>query len=587
VLVAGWLAACIEVPIEAEGDLGIPIPLVGGPPGSGPGSVSVPRLAYSGLGCPGPAGGCAGYCDGPPATCLAQAEACTAIAIDTGAPLTVSAHPSAWSIDRRCMELRAGGDLAGDAAALQGAVARIRLVDPPVIEVPAEDGDWTWGVADGTEQVAAVLGGNTLRDFAIEFRHDASTRSMTLLRTFPGNERALADQGRAYLRLQYPNRIVGRIIDDRCELGGIRCEIDDRLPLDGTPEIALRSARLVLDACVAPPPCEILSRDDDDDPLTAAVCEAVDGPSGDACLAADTPSFGGVPMTLVVATGIPGVVLFDDAVRRDFGDPSQLPACSALTGAADLSIRACATGELATLHVPGWPAIPDTPRIKVRALGLVSGNTTATGSQSCTRLEQRRRGLLAQCTSFAETGRPWRPDSDQLGKGRVSFGTVELGDLGLGPSASDPSVSDAPDIDAWLDTWVVDARSGMAAALRRDIGSLPGQPDGLVGTALLTETEVIVDYTEDRAAPGVRVSCLNPRAGACRAAPTCDGEPDGPGALSCCHGLPETLIAARIREGADRPRPRVADACCAALSPSTLAAIQAELGDLCRGVQPR
>jgi hypothetical protein len=60
----------------------------------------------------------------------------------------------------------------------------------------------------------------------------------------------------------------------------------------------------------------------------------------------------------------------------------------------------------------------------------------------------------------------------------------------------------------------------MVMALRRDVNPEALQPDGLLGTALFHDSDVVLDYTDGT--PGVRVSCSDPDDGTCMALPTCD-----------------------------------------------------------------
>jgi hypothetical protein len=64
----------------------------------------------------------------------------------------------------------------------------------------------------------------------------------------------------------------------------------------------------------------------------------------------------------------------------------------------------------------------------------------------------------------------------------------------------------------------------MVTAMRRDTNPEALQPDGLIGTALFSDSEVVLDYTDGT--PGVRVSCYEPGDGTCVALPQCDASDD-------------------------------------------------------------
>jgi hypothetical protein len=132
------------------------------------------------------------------------------------------------------------------------------------------------------------------------------------------------------------------------------------------------------------------------------------------------------------------------------------------------------------------------------------------------------------------------------------------------------------------------------------VGSDALEPDGIVGAAVLRGTETVLDYTEEDEDPGLRISCLEPGTGECLSIPSCHAvDPDEPadkdqaegpdgraGRVSCCYGLPQSLIGRVIREGAEKEPPRVEEACCHALHPDALAQLQAEEAGLCVGIDP-
>jgi hypothetical protein len=127
-------------------------------------------------------------------------------------------------------------------------------------------------------------------------------------------------------------------------------------------------------------------------------------------------------------------------------------------------------------------------------------------------------------------------------------------------------------------------------AMRREIVPVGAQPDGLIGGALLHDTETVLDFTESVEKAGVRVRCLDPGPN-CLAIPSCEPDIDtvdfesaNAGRTSCCFGLPANLIAQVVLDGEDKEPPRVEDACCPALSRAAIADLQSPSLELCTGV---
>ncbi|MCA9710506.1 MAG: hypothetical protein KDK70_31990, partial [Myxococcales bacterium] len=140
-----------------------------------------------------------------------------------------------------------------------------------------------------------------------------------------------------------------------------------------------------------------------------------------------------------------------------------------------------------------------------------------------------------------------------------------LGEATLQPGAQAPRPA------RWIRATVLPADHPLALAVRRDVAPDALEPDGLLGTALLPSTEIVLDYTDIN--PALRVSCLDPHAGRCLVLPDCreDRTP------ACCHGLSLPLLDELIRTLDD-------DTCCGALSAEELADLQ--LAGHCVGVQP-
>lgn len=579
-LLAIGLGACQVEPIGLQGQFGRPIALATGD------ASPLPRLVFVDEGCPGVSavGGCPAGGD----------RQCTSILIDSLAPISALQDRSggASRIELECLEVRAAAGMAAQAPSedeLAQAVTRFRFDNVPVIRAPAEgalDWDWSAGDADQVIEPAGVLGANLLRSTALRVRMPRRGEpSVTFYSEFPGTEANLADAGRTYLPLQFPGRLLGRDLPDRCEVGDDRCELPGFSLTPGQDNSALEATRMVVDACVAMPPCTIryLGRDRLD-PFTPGVCDRVRGPDPElegACAEAGDDERGGETASLVVASGVPGMVLFADSVVRMFGDPLALPGCT--VAAIDGDTRACLVGVDGELHLAGWPSAGvDDPlvRLRVRSVGLVPGLVDTRDILPCDRAGARLDAAAAQCDNFVaaanaagdirNTFPPFSAKSDGSdGDDHVddpsATSLVVLGEASFPVGAFDP------DPDRWIDVTVMPQTHPMVTALRRDVSPEAVEPDGLLGTVLFDDTETVLDYTD--ANPGVRVTCLDPRSGDCYAAPDCrtDGQP------ACCFGMPLELVVDWIVIGED-------DTCCGALSAGELAEVQ-ELGR-CQGLSP-
>lgn len=515
----------------------------------------LPRLAYIDEGCPGASaqGGCDSTGD----------RTCKPLLVDSLAPLTVLGEDGDGGprFSQECLEIRTARGLAAATPAsddLDAAVARFRFAKTPLVRVPSSGSDtWTWfaGTPDASFRAGGVLGGNVLRRFALAFRtpkDDAATVSFYI--EFPGTDEDLADQGRAFIAVQFPGRLLGRDLADRCQIGDDGCRIAGYDIVRGQPNIALEASRMVVDACVAAPPCAV--RYDLDNPFDVGTCSAKTGPESEQDCEPATDG-GGRGASLVVATSVPGLVLFSDSAARMFGPLAALPTCDVVT----VADAACRVPEGGALALPGWPvAGTDTalPRLRVRSVALVAGLAQTRGRAACDRLERRREALLEQCDNFvgafgavldiASTRPPYAADAPT--SSAVIVGEAMVLDPG-----------GVPDSAAWIDTLILPAEHPLPVALRLDVSPEAIQPDGLIGSALFTDTQVVLDYTDPN--PGVRVSCLDPRAGGCMAAPDCTHD----GQAACCHGLPLDLLVDFIVQAED-------DTCCTALSAAELAEIQ-------------
>lgn len=583
--------------IEAEGAFGSPIALASGD------ALGVPRLAWLPEACPGTAGGCTEVCLGAPESC--PASACLPVVVDSAAAITTlsAVDLTDASPARTCFELRSAAGLLGDdAAAMSAARAVFRFSSVPLALAPRDPVgagvDWTWriGNAGAPGHVGGIIGGNLLREFAVQFTHrsDPARFEISFFREFPGAEEVLADQGRAAIPLQFPGILLGKDITDVCQAGGEDCDfmtVFDRQRVAS----ALQPSRMVLDACLAAPPAMAEWVPDEDRCRLSpgpgsreGFYRSATGASGIA--AADSTSCTVVPValdesgtnrgyeaSLVVATGVPGLILFEDSARRLFSDLA-LPKCSSgggVIGSNDLTAPACIDGKVGVLDLPGWPPIgSDTDpvlQIRVRSVALVPGLAETAGTSACQRLERRQKALKAQCDSAAR-GRGPRLAGNSVCADAARTTAVILGEAFVGESRGGKP---GPNPARWITTLVIPADHPMVTALRRDVNPEALQPDGLVGSVLFHDSDVVLDYTDGT--PGIRVSCADPDDGTCMALPTCDSartSVDTP--TACCFGLPEDLLISLIGDGAY--------ACCAALSPSTIAELN--LDAVARGREP-
>lgn len=555
-----------------EGQFSRPIAIASDP------TSPLPRLAWRpGAACPGPVGGCESFCDGPPESC--PEDACLPFLIDSGTPLSIlPSSAGTMSVDKECVEVRAAGGLLttpDDSEVLAKSTASFRFREAPMIRAPGDEVDgWAWEAGDDRNPIGigGVLGGNILRDFAFELRHlDGEQPSLAVFSNYPGNETVLGDQGRAYIRLAYPGRLLGRLLSDRCEIGpGIDCRLTTFNLDQNNQELLFDQTRALVDACVAPPPCAPAWVND------GASCRLRTGGTASGPCSSDL----GGGATLLVATGVPGLVLFEDSATHLLGPLDQLPGCDAVPLGSE--VAACREADVGRLVLPGWAPLEQLVRVRVRSLGLLEGLTQPTGSDPCERLRARLQGLQHQCQGFLAEHRPVRPDphtGESIGTSALVIGEVVLTD---DQAAPDPTV--------WIETLIVPATAAPVMALRREVVPEGAQPDGLIGGALLRNSETVLDFTESVEDPGVRVRCLDPGA-RCLAVPACTAdvgsvefEGADAGRTSCCFGLPSDLIAEAVLGGKDKQAPRVEDACCSALPRAAISEFQTPGLDLCTDV---
>lgn len=570
------LPACPQDEILIEGEFGRPVDLA-----TGDGS-SLPRLLFRPGACGGEAGGCTSVCTGPPADC--PPDACLPLLVDSGSPITTLAGDGPPVALRSCFEARSARDALADPVpeiALKRAIARFRFDSTPLVRLPRDPAEvvWGWQVGDHTAApfVGGVLGGNVLRSMAVRLfsGYGNTPPQITFYREFPGTESVLADQGSAALPLQFPGLLLGKLIDDVCQQpGGDDCDFVSPGVFDRNhPESALQPTRLVLDACIGAPPAAVIR-----DPATGR-CALAAGPGrkptnfrsplgnrgisagcGIAQVDLEPGDIDhGHDASVLIATGLPGLILFEDSALRMFGDLN-LPPCSGgggLSSGDPSGTPACRVGRVGILRAPGWPPAGSAEEpllaLRVRSLALVPGLTQTSGPTACERLEVRLRALRSQCESALATKIP-RDVSEGCRDAAAQTAAV------VGQAFVPAGGRVNPDV--WIPTLVVPADHPLVVAVRRDTSPEALQLDGIVGTALLRNTDVVLDYTDPT--PSVRVACVDPDDGTCLAMPSCRARPDAGAVVpACCFGLPEDLLVSLIRDES-------AYGCCAALSPATV-----------------
>ncbi|MDC0667659.1 hypothetical protein [Nannocystis radixulma] len=589
-LVVAALAGCPQEEIVIVGEFGRPIAL-----GSGDASP-LPRLVFRPGACSGEAGGCSSICTGAPETC--PADACLPLVVDSGSPITTLVGEGEPTAVRGCFEVRTAEDSFTEPpveGAAEQAITRFRFDSTPYVQLPRATADVSWGWQVGDQNaspfVGGVLGGNVLRTMAVRFTdaHGNSGPQITFYREFPGVESVLADQGSAALPLQFPGLLLGKLIDDVCQQpDGKDCDLASFGVFDREhPESALQSTRLVLDACLGAPPAALTYN------AARRTCSLASGPGGSADNFRSPTGVSGKALSkgctvqavelasgdidhghdasVLIATGVPGLILFEDSALRMFGTLA-LPPCmgdGGISGGVPPSTPACRVGQAGLFRAAGWPPAGTAERplveLRVRSLALLPGLTQTTGLTACQRLEVRLRALRSQCNYVFSADNPGQVPRGAGAGCRSGFDPSDP------PAASTTAavvgqafVPDGGRVDPnqWIPTLVVPADHPLATAVRRDTSPEALQLDGLVGTGLLHGTDVVLDYTDPT--PSVRVACNDPDDGSCLALPACVPREDPRATVpACCFGLPEDLLVTLIRDHS-------AYGCCAALSPATI-----------------
>ena len=539
-------------------------------------------------------GACTAVCDTKaPVNC--EPTDCLPILIDSGSPVTVMPKPD-FALRDRCIALRQGHVRSGageDSYDPAGTVTRFRFENVPTVDAPEDNAaGWEWNVGvypdpefpdatTGRRKIGGVLGGNLLKHFAVRLTEYNEQRSVTFYEQFPGSEFALADQGFAFLRLQYPGRLLGDRVNDRCAFGeGVVCEIDELAVGDNSDDLTFEETRMLLDVCMSPPPCAPLWAPSSATPNENDCELLVSKPLPEdtflrTCTEAGDPLYGGVGASMIVATGVSGSVLFEDSARRMFGPLEELEACESTEPLSTLA-RACRMPDAVVLDVPGYPPERELLQLRVRSLGAVAGHNQASAEAPCLRLQKRLVAAKYSCRGLYKYGTPHALDN-------TPDLTSDDHALVLGESHWVQGQS-SPDTQRWLPVTILPAESAIAMNIRREIGTNGVEPDGLLGSSLLDDTDVVLDYTETVEKPGVRVACVKQGDPDCLAYPSCAstdaqlGE-NAPGRAACCWGLPGDMVKeVLLREGSE------AEVCCATLSASSLSEVQA--GGACLDVPP-
>jgi len=356
------------------------------------------------------------------------------MSVDTASPLTVSngsADGSPETVSRSFDILgQPTADILGQPT-VYPVRARFRHID--MLPVPLGT------VGDATTQPAAVLGGDLMRGFSVEFRFSQPTM------TFWPNQRAddgfLEDVGYAVIHF---TPFGGGELDAT----GPADVLGLRGPLDVAP------SRIVLRACGAP---------DLFDPQTS--------PRQACCRRGDEISdSSGTPLSLLLATGAGPLVLTRSAWTRML--PGLSPVPSETPGKLYL------TAALPALDV-AWTALPEAAHV-----ALVNQESTAAADPGpCVELARSRRiewvaYRQAKLAAQAVCVQPCDTDPNDAGKAQNSAAYIELG----GAADNPIPVAIIDDTDPYLE------------GLRADIRPEGPELDGIIGAGVLSRARVEIDY---------------------------------------------------------------------------------------------
>lgn len=510
---------------------------------------------------PGP---CTNFCDARQSSC--DPAACGTLLIDSLAPLSTMLRPELQepAYYKSCAQLRNAPFEGLNQSEVRLRIHELGTLALPASKTPAD----RWTLGDG-RTLSGVLGGDFLLQFAAEFRFRKGARPQArFFRRLPGAPQRLENRGLSYLAAQSPGQFLGRVPGDQCELvPGLDCDRPIAQLGNLETQQIMPPSRLQLDVCMAPPPCVLFKERGQGCQLRAGV----DDPSP--CTPwIQTPASGA---SLILATSVPGIVLFSDSASRIVPEYEGLVDCNRIPETEGVSSLYCkepgASGEL---HVPGWEPLTGLTVLKVASLAVLSGQKSQFSDHPCERWEQRVRGLVAQCAAFDRDSTRSYPELEASQEPLLSLGLghslLQAGALG---KTSDP----AQRTQGWLTVTIVPSSAPIVRNLRRSSGTIAAQADGLLGMAALSQTLTYLDFTEREQSPGLRVQCLEPQEGLCRSLPACTDDSSS-GDASCCHGLSQTQLKDAIEATPlpDRPHP-----CCAALSQSSRAELMLRDSTLC------
>jgi hypothetical protein len=348
------------------------------------------------------------------------------MSVDTASPLTVSSG----SADGSPETVSRAFDILGEAPAYP-VRARFRNID--MLPVPIGT------VGDAATQPAAVLGGDLLRGFSVEFRF--SEPSMTFWPNQRADDSFLEDVGYAVIHF---TPFGGGELDAT----GPADVLGLRGPLDVAP------SRIVLRACGAPDlfAPETSSRQ--------ACCRRGD----------EISDASGTPLSLLLATGAGPLVLTQSAWDRMKSGLSPVP-----------------TPTAGKLYLPGaspaldveWAMLPEAAHI-----ALVNQESTAAADPGpCVELARSRRiewVAYRQATLAAEAVcvQPCDTDPNDAGKAQNSAAYIEVG----GTADNPIPVAIIADTDPYIE------------GLRADIRPEGPELDGIIGAGVLARARVEIDY---------------------------------------------------------------------------------------------
>jgi hypothetical protein len=400
----------------------------------------------------GAAAGCSDYCctidsfpiplssaplgmgaDGQPGGMLVWAQSPTLnggapfqMSVDTASPLTVSSA----SADGSRETVSRAFDILGEAPNYP-VRARFRNID--MLPVPIGT------VGDAATQPVAILGGDLLRGFSVEFRF--SQPSMTIWPNQRADDSFLEDVGYAVIHF---TPFGGGELDAT----GPADVLGLRGPLDVAP------SRIVLRACGAP---------DLFDPRTS--------PRQACCRRGDEISdSSGTPLSLLLATGAGPLVLTRSAWTRMLPGLSPVPA--------ETPGKLYLTEAIPALDV-AWTTMPEAAHI-----ALVNQELSASADPGpCVELARSRRiewvaYRQANLPAEAVCVQPCDTDPNDPGKAQNSAAYIEIG----GSAAAPIPVAIIDDSDPYLE------------GLRADIRPEGPELDGIIGAGVLSRSRVEIDY---------------------------------------------------------------------------------------------